>query len=275
MDDAEFDRLLQRHMFGTATASERQRVMESALQSPERAMELARAHEIREHIEDRAFRRELIAALPGPAPVQAPWWKTWLRHDLALPLLAGAGRVVVTLIITDMRSREAAPRIAARPRPPAPAGPGAARGEAPAIDVMRPATLPSTAAPSGPALEASLADVTLRLPRGATYGASDIVSVSVTVLVAIAPCALVRGPEGSVRKVYPRRPGDDRVWAPGIHEFSFPAADPQSPVGGRFLLRVSPVDDASRPLASGSESRWASLESEGRYAEAAYDVVAR
>jgi hypothetical protein len=181
---------------------------------------------------------------------------------------------------------QAKPTEAVRPRRPAkvpPMGPDttAARGtenlppalqrdvqpadarETPAPPPADPASAPSAGRdggivaklgprPAGRLTRAS--DVILSLPSGHRYPANATVSVRVVLLRPARLQAMVRGPDGLTRAVYPpSAPGP--LLAPGRHAFSFRAGSGTMPVeSGVWKLRVLILEeDGARPQ---SPQRW-------------------
>jgi len=290
MDDTEFGRLLDAYMVGDLPAADRQRLVEAALESPERAIELSQIEDIRESLADPVFKQSLVRELPDLESAEdTAWWRQWFRPLYLVPLTGSALAVVALLLVTDARRQTSPPQIAEGPGAPA-GGPGTtAPGRGLSVPEFppaggSPATEPPVATPaaenvagddSRPLFElpASRAvDLALRLDAdmytaGATASATLMLSSESHVV------ALVRGPSGSVRHVYPADGSFDVRLDAGLQMFTFSVSgrlDPEQ--GGQFTLRVFVVDGPN-PSPTGM-SGWSWLAERARFEEVVYVTAA-
>jgi hypothetical protein len=271
MIDDEFSRLLQAYIFGTVSATDQARLAAAALESQERGLEFGQAEELRERLVNQAFRRELIRTLPAP-PTTTSWWRALLVPRYMSGLAAGVALAVVILFIRVSRSDRDTSQMA-RVDP--------ARGMAtPGGRLAAPANqLPLAIESQGIALLNQLfalpsdrtADLGVTLPGGNLYRPVDSVSVMFTLPEAARVYAIVRGPSGSMRKVYPVSADDDRLRPAGSHGFSFPASGRMDPeAGGRSQLRIF---TSSEDVTLSSESElWRRLIANARFGVGSYEV---
>lgn len=290
MDDAEFDRLLQSYMFGTATDDERRRLVAAALESSERALEFAEVDEIRQDFGNSAFRRSLAASLPDVERVgRVAGWRQLLQPTYLAALAAGAVAAIALLAFYDYSTRRPETVIVRTPDPqtslpstspgvrvaPLPAPGSRANDGAPAFEPAAGNDLSAADLDALFALPADRAlDLQLMLAGGPTYAGSDTVSATLTLPADARMYAVVRGPSGRMREVYPSDPASDEVVRAGNHAFSFIASgrfDPDE--GGRSTLRVFVVAAADVPDAG--RDRWQWVGEHANFQEVTYATVAR
>jgi RNA polymerase sigma factor (sigma-70 family) len=273
MDDAEFSRLVQAHMFGATTPQERHRLIAAALESSERAIEFASVEEIRDALEDPALRRSLIASLPDIETARSAWWQQWLRPIFLVPLAGGAAVVLVLLAVADSGSRQRPPEMAQGPSTSI-ATPNTAPGPEPGVvpaGVDDPSTEELESLFSLPASRAI--DLELTLDEPARRQPMDIVVASIVLAAEGRIFAFVRGPDGHLREVYPSDSAPDDSIQAGALKFSFQAAgrlDP--PGGGRSTLRVFIV--AGQDVAPAGPARVSWLAERARFDEVTYETAA-
>lgn len=273
MDDAEFDRLLHGHMFGTLTQPERERLVKAALESSERALEFAQVDEVSRSLADPELRGQLLDELPDVE--RHAWWREWLRPVVLVPLATGAIAAVALLILADPGTREAVapPQVAGNAPEPAPPPPADQQSGA----LERPAATDDQLAAQLDALfthAPGRGTVSLTLVSGPESRVGDAMTASVTLSTIGRLYAVVRGPSGRARIVYQAGTAGDAPLTAGEHSFTFAAAGPFDPEsGGRSILRVFFVEAGQTPPPT--PELWPWVGSHALVAEATYDTVAR
>jgi hypothetical protein len=269
MKDQEFGRLLQAYMFGATSRTEERHLAEAALLSSERALQFATTLEIREHLEDPAFRRDLLETLPAVArPTGESLWRAVFRPEALVPLVGGAAIAIAALVVRDLRSHDVPVTGGVAVRTTV-----ADREGAPAADGLDTASTDATSRVDMTSLfelpRSEESTVSVMLLRGSQYGPTETVSAVVTLPQAGVLTAIVRGPSGRLREVYPGGPDTGRALPAGTHEFSFPARGSLDPAtGGHSLLRVFVVgEEAGAPR---GEDRWAWLRAKATVEEIEY-----
>jgi hypothetical protein len=263
MTDELFEQLLQKRMFGTASADERRDLAAAALESPQRRAELAQAEEVLDHFADPDFRQELIDALPkfvAPQKARVAWWQALFRPAILVPIAGGAASVIALLVVRDTVWRD-------RPSDQ----PVSTTATAAPPDTDRPAGISASDRAMAAAFTASAnrrADFMMTLTKLTPYRPGESVEVRVALPASGTVHAVVRGPEGHLREVFPSSGADARV-ARGEHTFTFPATGRMDPAtGGRSTVRVFFVAGGSPP----ADDIWAWLTTNATFQEASYDV---
>jgi hypothetical protein len=272
MDDTEFTQLLEAYTFGDMSKDERQKLAVAVLESPERARDFARAEEIREQLRDPRFFQEVFNILDEPTDLRderAELQKQRTPRPGLLWYAGGAAAAAALVAAVYIAFDRNAPVDVATSVPLSVPNAVASGTTEPAAgaDAARP--LPEFVAFQRPSREAAY--VIAALPNGNGYAAGDQVGVEVTVRDAARVYAIVRGPAGLIRSVYPTSPSGDRVLQPGLRRFSFAASDPLDPrAGGTFTLRVFEV---LAPIPAPAQVDWAWVAMNGEFAEKTYTVT--
>jgi len=295
MDDSEFAELLESYTFGDIAPTDQQRLTRAVLDSPERAGDFAKAHEIREQFADGRFRREALDILEegtvvsdigysargiiyAPMPPKAVSLDRRSRIGRYRWYAAGAAAAAAVLIAAYVAFRLDPPVDVASSQTAAAPPTVAVTPTVPPLVSMSPADTPALAAGLAlgfvaferPAREAH--GVRLDLPGGRSYASNVQVTVRVTLDVAARVYAIVRGPTGLIRQVYPVPTEEPRVLEPGPRTFAFAASEPfDPPSGGTFILRVFKVADLSRA----AETDWRWMAGNAEFAERTYTVPPR